>query len=54
MPLRRILYRVLADARGHLMRAHLLSRTLAEAALAEAEVQLRRPRARPLLRPRTG
>jgi hypothetical protein len=30
MPLRRILYLALADARGHLMRAHLLSRALAE------------------------
>ena len=30
MPSGRILYLALADARGHLMRAHLLSRTLAE------------------------
>ncbi len=30
MPSRRILYLALADARGHLMRAHLLSRTLAD------------------------
>ncbi len=30
MPLRRLLYLALADARGHLMRAHLLSRALAE------------------------
>ena len=30
MPLRRILYLALADARGHLMRAHLLSRLLAD------------------------